>query len=78
MSDIKLDLTDDREIRAFALSTAAAVHNAPHVRLGGDEATTAAVILADAKAFEAFIRTGRIPASHRVKPVAIASEANDG
>lgn len=63
-------IDNDREARALALNIAAAIQK-DLVRFTSDpksEQTPGQTVLADAKAFEAFIRTGRIAASHRIKP----------
>jgi hypothetical protein len=67
MTDLPID--NDREARALALNLAVALHK-DLVRIADTKSDQAPgrVVLADAKAFEAFIRTGRIPASHRIKP----------
>lgn len=73
----KRPFDDPHELRAFALKTAADLHQQTiKLRLDrGQDEPLAASVLVDAKAFEAFVRTGRIPPSHRIKP---DPEATDG
>jgi hypothetical protein len=70
-------MDNDRERRAMALNLACAIHK-DLVRIGdkSSDHTPGQVVLADAKAFEAYIRTGRIPASHQMK--ATTPEEADG